>query len=101
MPDKFLQFLGIARRAGGVQSGSALAEKAVRQGAARLLILASDAAQSTSSLFTGLAGQADIPIVSKYSKSELGQAIGLSERAVIAITDHGLALRLEELAMNR
>lgn len=50
-PDKVLSMLGIAAKAGGVASGEFSTEKAVKDGRAWLVIVASDASENTQKHF--------------------------------------------------
>ncbi len=50
-PDKVLSMLGIAAKAGSVASGEFSTEKAVKEGRAWLVIVASDASENTQKIF--------------------------------------------------
>ena len=98
MKGKFLQFLGIANRAGALISGTLLCEKALKKKQGKLLLLATDVAPEVAEKMRYLAHVADIPIIKAYPKAALGEAIGKSQRAAIIVTDDGLANRLVELS---
>ena len=91
-PDmRFLNMLGIATKAGKVVSGEFSTEKAVKEGRAFLVLVASDASHNTQKLFTDKCSFYEVPGVICSCKEELGHAIGKMSRASIAITDEGLA----------
>ena len=77
---RFLNMLGIATKAGKVVSGEFSTEKAIKEGRAFLVIVASDASHNTQKLFTDKCSFYKVPV-----------AIGKISRASIAITEEGLA----------
>ena len=88
-PDKVLSMLGIAAKAGGVASGEFSTEKAVKDGRAWLVIVASDASENTQKHFR------DMMYV--YGEKEtLGHFIGKEFRASLAVTNEGLAHSIED-----
>lgn len=87
----FCGMLGICAKAGAVASGAFAAEKAIKTGAARLVILAGDASENTRSDYEKLCSSRNVPFVQYADKETLGVAVGKGERTVIAITDAGLA----------
>ena len=93
----FCGMLGICAKAGAVASGAFSAEKAIKTGTARLVIVAADAAENTKADYERLCESRDIPFLMYADKETLGKAIGKGERTVIAITEKGLAdsLRLK------
>ena len=88
---RFLNMLGIATKAGKVVSGEFSTEKAIKEGRAFLVIVASDASHNTQKLFTDKCSFYKVPVVICSNKEELGHAIGKISRASIAITEEGLA----------
>jgi ribosomal protein L7Ae-like RNA K-turn-binding protein len=83
--------LGLARRAGKVESGDAAARSAIARKKAFLLLLADDSAQRTKKAFEELSASAGIPLYSFGSKIELGRSMGRPHRSVVAITERNLA----------
>jgi ribosomal protein L7Ae-like RNA K-turn-binding protein len=57
---------------------------------AHLVVLAGDAGRSTAGSLTHLATNANCPVATVSTKSELGRALGLGPTAVIAILDINL-----------
>lgn len=93
MDEKPLRLLGLARRARRVEAGEEPVGIACRAQKARLLVLASDAADHTerrarSYCRTGKPLIVRVP----YTKEELGGALGLGMCAMCCFTDPALAL---------
>ncbi|KJS16899.1 MAG: hypothetical protein VR69_07585 [Peptococcaceae bacterium BRH_c4b] len=83
--------LGLARRAGHVQSGDAAVRSAIARQKVFLLLIAADAAQRTKKTFDELSASAGLPLYSIGSKTELGTSIGKPHRSVVAITERNFA----------
>ena len=90
--DPVLSLLGLALRGGNLVVGEEPVEAVARARDARLLILASDAADNTRRRITHFAdaGQC-IWVRVPFTKEELGRAVGRSAVALCAVTDVGLA----------
>jgi len=98
--DKFLQFLGLAQRAGAVKSGALNCLHALRKGQVSLLIVARDTEPKAAEVYVALAEGRAIPRIFLSSQAELGRALGKSRRAVVAVTDVNFGRRLLELGSN-
>jgi len=85
--DRFYQVLGLCRRAGKLVSGAWASEQLIRNHKAELVIVSSDASDSTKEKFLRLCKSRQIDIVFIGSKEELGRCIGHYERIIIAIND--------------
>lgn len=100
--ERFLSLLGLAKRGGRLAVGEEPVEAAARARDARVLLLASDAADNTRRRVEHFAraGQC-LWLRIPFSKDELGKALGRPSVAVAALTDVGLAAaavhRLAEL----
>jgi ribosomal protein L7Ae-like RNA K-turn-binding protein len=77
-----------------VRSGAPACEKALEKGQAKLIVLADDARDEVKLAFGTRAHSKGIKIVTVPSKTALGNAIGKSPRAVLIVTDRGLAQKL-------
>jgi ribosomal protein L7Ae-like RNA K-turn-binding protein len=101
-----LSFLGLALRGGRLAVGEEPVEAVTRARDARLVLLASDATAPTRrrALHFAEAGQCLI-LPLPFTKAELGQTLGRTAVAVVALTDVGMAAslvhRLEELDPNQ
>lgn len=91
MSKNVLSLLGLACRARAVVSGEYATEKAVKEGKAKLCIVAVDASDNTRKLFNDKCSYYDVPIIFCGTKDELGRAIGKEYRASVAVTDKSFA----------
>lgn len=91
---KVLGTLGLAMKAGQVMSGEFSVEKAIREGIARLVIVAEDASANTKKKFKNSCQFYRVPYVEFGDKDMLGNAIGKQFRATLAVTDAGFAKSL-------
>ena len=95
-PDKVLSMLGIAAKSGSVVSGEFSTEKAVKDGRAYLVIVASDASDNTQKMFTNMTDFYEVPMYLYGDKETLGHFIGKEFRASLAVTNEGLAHSIED-----
>ena len=100
MQNKILSLLGLAAKAGKIQSGEFAAETAIKSANAFLVIVAEDASENTKKHFKDMCEYRNISCYTFGTKSELGRCIGKESRASIAVTDegfgNGLRSKLEE-----
>lgn len=89
--NRALSMLGIATKAGKVQTGEFSTEKAVKEGAACLVIVAADASDNTKKKFYNMCNYYEVAIKIFADKNSLGNACGKEFRASLAVTDLGLA----------
>ena len=83
--------LGMAAKAGKIESGEFSTEKAVKGGRGRLVIVAEDASDNTKKMFKNMCDYYKVPLVVFGTKEELGHWIGKAYRASICILDEGFA----------
>lgn len=95
-PDKVLSLLGIAAKSGSVASGEFSTEKAVKDGKAYLVIVASDASGNTQKMFRNMTAFYEVPMYLYADKDTLGHFIGKEFRASLAVTNEGLAHSIED-----
>jgi len=100
--NNILPLLGLALRGGHLAVGEEPCEAAARAKDARVLLVASDAADNTVRRVKHFALEgACIWLSIPFAKADLGRAVGRSAAAIVAVTDIGLANavvhRLEEL----
>ena len=81
---KFFNSLGLCRRAGRCQSGEFAAERAVKAGKAKLVLLEETASENTKARFSTLCAGRNVPL---KLVSEVGRAIGREGHVVMAVTD--------------
>ena len=89
MADKSLGMLGMATKAGKTVSGEFATMKAIKEGKAKLVIVAEDASDNTKKVFNDKCTYYDIPILVKGTMDELGRMTGHAKRASVAVTDRG------------
>lgn len=91
--DKALNYLALARKAGRIELGEEPVGSAARAQHARLIVVAQNASDHTWRRAKSFAAGTQQQCVKvKFSKDELGQAIGRTSLAIAAFTDPALAL---------
>lgn len=87
-----LSLLGLAKKAGRLEAGEENVGGAARARAARLILLASDAAENTARRAGHFADAGACPCVRiPADKDALGRAVGRTSCALLAVTDTGFA----------
>lgn len=89
--------LGLAAKAGKVQSGIFLTENAVRGGKARLVLIACDAEKNTCRTLEEKCGSHHVPVRRYGTKDGLGASIGKEYRSCVALTDAGFAGKIIQM----
>ncbi len=92
--NSWLNWMGIARRAGALAPGNNQVEKALKSGHVALLILSTDAGPSLYRKYHLWTQDLGVPILRAGTKEELGRSIGMGPHAVLAILDSNIAQRL-------
>ncbi len=87
-----LDSLGLARRAGEVAVGFEQVRLSLRAGTAAVLVAATDAAADGRRKLRGLAPQ--LPLITAFTSTELGAALGRESLMHVAVARGGLAQRL-------
>ncbi|KRL50044.1 hypothetical protein FD37_GL002172 [Levilactobacillus spicheri DSM 15429] len=77
-------------------TGESFVLGAIRDGSAKLVLLASDTGASSQKQFRDKAASYGVPLNEAFTKDQLSTAIG-SARTVIAITDPGFVRKLQQL----
>lgn len=91
--DRFLTLLGLARRAGKLAMGETQVYEALQDGTARCVLVAEDAAPNTRDKLKTKAGAVPLQSI-PYSKGDVGQALGRTTCAIVAVTEDGFAKSL-------
>src|SRR5690554_1618075 len=97
MNNKVLSLLGLARRAGKISWQEEANFHAIRNGSAKLLILAEDAGASVAKKYYNKSSYYGVPLIVTLQKGPLGHALGTSPRAAVVILDDGFAQQLIKL----
>ena len=101
MNDKVISLLGLAERAGKIASGEFAAEKAVKTGKARLIIVAEDASDNTKKKMKNMTAFYETPLYVYVSKDDLGHCIGKEYRSMVAVLQPGFAKSVMKQLDNR
>lgn len=92
--DHIYNLLGLAMRAGKVKSGESVLLNDIKKKQIKLVIIATDASENTQKLMNNKCVSNQIPLREFGTRTELGIAIGKSERVNIGITDNGFSKKL-------
>ncbi len=91
-----LSYIGLATKGGNVVSGEFSTEKAIKENAAKLVIVATDASDNTKKMFRNMCSYREIALYEFATKEVLGHTMGKRYRASLAIIDEGLANIIEK-----
>jgi ribosomal protein L7Ae-like RNA K-turn-binding protein len=92
--DLILQMLGLCQRARKLVSGETFVLEKIKSNEAKIVFLASDAGLNTTKRTTDKCEFYHVEIINSFNTEELSQAIGKSNRKVIAVTDRGFAEKI-------
>lgn len=91
---KFLNGLGLAKRAGKCVMGDELLP-AIQKGNILLVVLADDMSQRSHKQFTDKSSTSNTFVVEGLSIAEISQAIGMTNRVAVGISDPGFVKLLK------
>ncbi len=77
--------------------GTGRVQVAVRAGEARLVLIARDLTDTGRDKLVPLVEGREVPHVIRFTRAELGAAVGRSALAAVAVTERGFADRLKAL----
>ncbi|MEY7999626.1 ribosomal L7Ae/L30e/S12e/Gadd45 family protein [Clostridium sp. Mt-5] len=98
MTDKFLQFMGLTKRAGKLVEGYNICENIIKKNKLYFVIMSRDISKNTCKKFLNYSCSYNVPVIkTQYSKEQLGGAIGLKEINIIGISDNKMGKVLFEL----
>ena len=92
--DRILSLLSLSAKGRNLVSGEFMAEKAIKEGTAKVVIVSEDASENTKKHFPDMCNYRKIPVFFYATKEELGKAIGREMRASLAVTDAGMAANI-------
>lgn len=98
--NKSLNYLGIARRAGYLISGTDAVIASIqtkKEGKAKLVIIANDASLLTKEKIINKCHFYEIEYLDTFNTVEMANAAGLENPKVLAITDEGIANQIKKL----
>ena len=90
-------YMGLAARAGRIESGEFSTEKAVKSGKAHVVFIAGDASENTRKKFFNMCEYYKVPVFELADREQLGHIIGRQFRASLAVTDAKLAAAILSL----
>ena len=94
---KALEYAGIARMAGKIETGETNAKAFIKAGKAKLLLVASDTSDGARRRAEGYVFETKVPLIAvPYSKAELSAMSGRPGCSMAAFTDLGLAASFAE-----
>lgn len=91
MQNKIFSYIGLATKSGTIKSGEFSTEKAVKEGRAKLVIVAVDASDNTKKKFSNMCKFYHIPLFFYGEKTQLGHAMGKEFRASLALLDEHMS----------
>ena len=94
---RLLSMVALARKAGKLTTGEEGCEKAIRQGIAHLVFVATDASANTQKKFNNKAAFYGAQICALFTKEEIGRHTGLHNRATFVVIDENFANRMREI----
>ena len=95
MNNNILTLIGLCKRAGMLEAGEEPVEGAARAKDARVLLLAEDAADNTARRVRHFAEMGNcLWLRVPFTKAEMGQILGRSSCAIVAVTDIGFACNI-------
>jgi len=89
-----MALLGLARRAGAVAPGTGSTRRALKEGRARLVLLAQDASETQRDKVMKLLRHGTTPRATLGTRRELGLAVGSAPVSAVAVTDGEFAKEL-------
>ncbi len=92
MQDRLYNAIGLCMKAGKAQSGAVAAEKAIRSGRAKSVLIEKTASEATLSQYAAMCENNHIPL---YRVDAVGEAIGKPGRIVMAVTDGAFQKMIE------
>lgn len=93
---KIYSLLGLSGKAGSLASGEFSTEKSVKEGRAKLVIIAGDASENTKKMFCSMCDYYNVPYFIFSDKETLGHKIGKEIRTSVAVKDEGMAKEIKK-----
>ncbi|MGG5462306.1 ribosomal L7Ae/L30e/S12e/Gadd45 family protein [Clostridium sp. B9] len=98
--NKFLNFLGLAKRAGKLLEGYNKCEEEIKRSKIYLFIFSDNISSRSKEKFIKYCEQYNIPYIDSFSKEELGYSIGRYEINILGVTDENMAKKLLSYSNN-
>lgn len=98
--NRFLNFLGLAKRAGKLLEGYNKCEEEIKRNKIHLFIFSDSISNRSKEKFVKYCEQYNIPYLDDFSKEDLGYSIGRSEINILGVTDKNMAEKLLSFSNN-
>lgn len=85
--NKVLGMLGLAKRAGKVQTGEFLCDRAIKNGQSRLIIIASDISENSKKAICDACNYYSTEYIQFGTAEGLGKITGSGKRVVVSVND--------------
>ncbi|PHV71895.1 50S ribosomal protein L7ae [Sporanaerobium hydrogeniformans] len=89
--------IALCQKARKLTAGEFTVKQAIKEQAAYLVIVASDASANTKKCFSDKCAYRKVPYVEWGTKEELGKVLGKEIRATVALLDENFANRISEM----
>ena len=97
MQKKAVGYLGLAQKAGKIAAGDLAVMNALKNGSAKIIIIATDTAPSVMAEVEKRLVKKQVPVYLWGEKIFLGSIIGKSRRGALAVLDQGFADAIEKV----
>lgn len=101
MNNKFLQLLGLTKKAGKLLEGYNKCEEGIKNNKVNLIIISDEVSQNTIDKFTGYSIKHNINLINSISAKELSNSVGVFKIGVLGVTDIKLSNELYKLWMTQ
>jgi len=92
MNSRALNYLGIAKKAGLIETGEENSHAAIKKGKTRLLIVASDASENAAKRAAGFVFEDEVPLARvPFQKADIAAITGKTGCSMAALCDAGIA----------
>ncbi|NLT12113.1 MAG: 50S ribosomal protein L7ae [Clostridiaceae bacterium] len=103
-PNRVLSFIGLAAKAGRIIAGFDSVSISIGQKTAKLVIIARDTSPGTARKIESLCIKEHVPVYRFFDKNSLGDALGKSPKAIVAVMDENfareIAVKMDRLIRN-
>lgn len=89
--------LGLAYKGGNLMAGTQNCKRAITSQRAKLVLLSTDCSDNTKKFFMDKCSYRGIPVAFYGNRRFFGNAVGKSERAVLAVLDEGFFKEIAKL----
>ena len=97
MENKILGLIGLSAKSGRIAFGADSVKREMLKGKIKLLILAENSSERTKLKFKKIADEAKIPIIFFVTISNISNAIGKTNKAILGIMDMNLAREIKKI----